>query len=75
MFGLTTTRRLRAEQHKTLGLQTRLGLLQGMHQGETAARHRAEQDLTDEIDAHLVTIRRALAAEAAHTTAETGDGR
>ncbi|MFB7399750.1 hypothetical protein ACFCZR_06220 [Streptomyces rubiginosohelvolus] len=64
MFGLTTTRRLRAAQHKTVGLQTRLGLLQGMHQGEAAARQRAEQDLADEIDAHLTTIRRALADEA-----------
>ncbi|MET7412484.1 hypothetical protein [Streptomyces rubiginosohelvolus] len=63
MFGLTTTRRLRTEQHKNLGLQTRLGLLQGMHQGEAAARHRAEQDFRDEVEAHLTSIRTALAAE------------
>ncbi|NEC43259.1 hypothetical protein [Streptomyces sp. SID8016] len=65
MFGLTTTRRLRTEQHKNLGLQTRLGLLQGMHQGEAAARHRAEQDFRDEVEAHLTSIRTALTAEQA----------
>ncbi|KPL31143.1 hypothetical protein JI76_18265 [Streptomyces anulatus] len=76
MFGLTTTRRLRAEQHKTIGLQAQLGLAQGLLQGDEAARRRAEQNLAAEIDAHLATIRRSLAAEDAHTaTAETGDGR
>ncbi|MFD5682162.1 hypothetical protein [Streptomyces bacillaris] len=76
MFGLTTTRRLRTEQRRTLGLQARLGLAQGLLEGNQAALRRAEQALADEIDAHLVTIRAALAAEDAHTaTAETGDGR
>lgn len=66
MFGLTTTRRLRAEQHKTLGLHTRLGLLQGFRDADIAnARRCAEQDLAAEIDAHLATIRQALAAEQA----------
>ncbi|MYR93071.1 MULTISPECIES: hypothetical protein [unclassified Streptomyces] len=63
MFGLTTTRRLRAEQHKTIGLQARLGLTQGLLQGNQAALDRAEQNLRDEIDAHIATIRAALAAE------------
>ncbi|MFB7228489.1 hypothetical protein ACFCY9_12305 [Streptomyces fimicarius] len=78
MFGLTTTRRLRTEQLKTLGLQTRIGLLQGLLQGNQAVLRRAEQDLSDEIDAHLATIHQARAVEDAHTataTAETGDGR
>ncbi|MEV8048930.1 hypothetical protein [Streptomyces bacillaris] len=77
MFGLTTTRRLRAAQHKTIGLQAQLGLARGFRQADEAARQRAEQDLADEIDAHLVTIRRALAAEDTHTAdaaAEAGDG-
>ncbi|MFJ8224925.1 hypothetical protein [Streptomyces griseus] len=64
MFGLTTTRRLRAAQHKTLGLQAQLGLLQGFRQGHEAPRQHAEQELADEIDAHLATIRRVLADEA-----------
>ncbi|NEB57625.1 hypothetical protein G3I48_35930 [Streptomyces griseus] len=63
MFGLTTTRRLRTEQHKTLGLQAQLGLALGFRQADEAARQCAEQDLAEEIDAHLVTIRAALAAE------------
>ncbi|MFD3646352.1 hypothetical protein ACFWUT_23460 [Streptomyces cyaneofuscatus] len=58
MFGLTTARRLRAEQHKTVDLQAQLGLAQGFRQGHEAARQRAEQNLADEIDAHLATIRR-----------------
>lgn len=65
MFGLTTTRRLRTEQHKILGLQARLGLLQGFRQGDEAARRRAEQDFRDEVEAHLATIRASLAAEQA----------
>ncbi|MFE1329726.1 hypothetical protein [Streptomyces microflavus] len=76
MFGLTTTRRLRTAQHKTVGLQTQLGLLQGFRQADEAARRRAEQDLRDEIDAHHTTIRKLLAAEdALAATAATGDGR
>ncbi len=63
MFGLTTIRRLRAAQHKTISLQAQLGLLQGFRQGDEAARRRAEQDFRDEVDAHLTTIRAALAAE------------
>ncbi|MFC8625646.1 hypothetical protein [Streptomyces anulatus] len=69
MFGLTTTRRLRAAKLQILGLDMQVGLLQGFRQGDEAARRRAEQNLADEIDAHLATIRRlrsneALAADA-----------
>ncbi|MFE2112018.1 hypothetical protein ACFXAY_01310 [Streptomyces microflavus] len=71
MFGLTSTRRLRTEQHKSIGLQARLGLLQGFRQGDEAARRLVEQDLSDEIDAHLATIRASLAAEQAATTPRT----
>ncbi|MET9973904.1 hypothetical protein ACFYOI_03690 [Streptomyces microflavus] len=67
MFGLTTTRRLRKVQHENRSLHVRLGLLQGMHQGESTARHRAEQDFRDEVEAHLTSIRTALAAEQAAT--------
>ncbi|WP_030847448.1 hypothetical protein [Streptomyces griseus] len=61
MFGLTTTRRLRAAKLKILGLQTPLGFARGFRQAGDDARRRAEQDLADEIDAHLATIRRVLA--------------
>ncbi|CAM5365948.1 hypothetical protein I6J39_16790 [Streptomyces californicus] len=65
MFGLTTTRRLRAAKLQILGLHTKLGLLQGFRDADIAAARRcAEQDLADEIDAHLATIRRVLADEA-----------
>ncbi|MFD8970508.1 hypothetical protein ACFV0C_36900 [Streptomyces sp. NPDC059568] len=33
MFGLTTTRRLRAAQHENLSLNIKLGFLQGLHDG------------------------------------------
>ncbi|MEQ4610654.1 hypothetical protein ABMX48_31575 [Streptomyces cavourensis] len=63
MFGLTTTRRLRAAKIQIHGLDMQLGLLQGFRQADEAARQRAEQDFRDEVEAHLTSIRNALAAE------------
>lgn len=68
MFGLTTTRRLRKTQRENVGLHARLGLLQGFHQSETTALRRAEQCLSDEIDAHILTIRARHTAEDALAT-------
>lgn len=67
MFGLTTTRRLRAAKLQILGLQTQLGFARAFRQASDDARRRAEQDLAHEIDAHLATIRRVLADEQAAT--------